>query len=138
MRLVRLRRQVWDVLAVADESGRCLVDDLLELSRRGGKDQRTAKRMIALLLEDLPANGPRGNLSKHLTDHILEFRRGPKRGKQLRVTYFYGSGRRVIVCARWFFKREKTPPGEIQKAAAIRSEYQLGELKKTNRIDDLD
>jgi Phage derived protein Gp49-like (DUF891) len=115
------------------------MDDLLDLCQRSGKpdkEQRTAKRMVALLMEDLPANGPRGNLSKHLDEHILEFRRGPKHGKQLRVTYFYGSGRRVIVCARWFFKREKTPPGEIHKAIELRDEYLLGELKRTNTIDE--
>lgn len=145
MHLVRIRRQVWDVLAVADDRGRCLLDDLLEVAcpdkepgRKRDKEQRTAKRMIALLRADLPANGPRGELSKHLDDHILELRRGPKHGKQLRITYFYGAGRRVIVCARWFFKREKTPSGEIRWAKKIRERYLKDELDHRNVIESFD
>ena len=154
MHLVRLGRSVWEVLAVADSRRDCVLDDLIDLCRvptapgapgvvlteaDPGLDpeQRLAYWMIAHLQEDVPANGP-GKMptSRYLTNQILEFRRGPKRGKKLRVNYFYGAGHKVVVCVSSFFKREETPKREIKRADKMRRKYFEDEENGLNIIEE--
>jgi Phage derived protein Gp49-like (DUF891) len=129
MRLVRIGRGFWEVQSVADSRGRTVIDKLVALgggeeaiatALRTGKtsaDQRMVIRMLGVLQNDVPANGPPKNsqLSQPLGDGVFEFRIGwgGKKGPVLRVTYFYGTGRRVVVCANAVKKR-----GEARKVKA--------------------
>ena len=138
MRLVRIARGVWEVQSVADSRGRCVIEKLVDLAggpealaaaTQAGKlnaDQRMVKRMLAIIQEDVPANGPPRNsqLSLPLQDNVFEFRIGwgGKKGPVLRVTYFFGKERKVVVCANVFKKR-----GEARKvkddAISTRNQY---------------
>jgi phage-related protein len=112
MKLVRVAREQWDVLAVLDHRGQCQVLDFLEDL---APNYEAAKRAMLLLLEEvIPRSGPpRHNiqLSKPLGRGLFELRRQPK-GRKLRVVYFYDSGFR-IVCTSAFTKAETTPQSEI-------------------------
>ena len=115
--MVRIRKARWDVLAKPE------VLDFL----RDGVDrsyQYVADKMFALLARRVPKDGPpRGELSEDIGDDILEFRRQPRKGKKLRVLYFYDEGH-VIVCVRAFQKgKKKTPPAEKERAIEARKAY---------------
>jgi len=135
MKLVRIARKQWDVLAVCDERGRCQVLDFL--ADLDGPYQVAAESMLALLHLIVPASGPpRGEpLTKHLGDRIFEFRRQPK-GKKLRVLWFYG-GEAVIVCTAAFKKAERTPRIPLDQARFLCKQYWVarsrGELEILDR-----
>ena len=115
MKLVRIARDQWEILAVMDHRGHCQVLEFLEALPA---NYEAAKRMmIELLAVRLPSNGPPVQntvISKSLGGGIFELRRQPK-GKKLRVVYFYDSGFR-IVCTSAFTKAETTPQIEIESA----------------------
>jgi hypothetical protein len=121
MRLVRIGRAVWDVLAIADESGRSLWDELLSADPSHG----AAEQMRAMLKEHVPRSGPpRGiNRSRHLGDEIYEFKR-----PGVRVLWFYDAGEPIvrwrIVCTHVCPKLpEKKFQQERAKAVRMRTEY---------------
>jgi len=92
--------------------------------------------MLVLLHQHLPAHGPVHNedISKHLDDGIYEFRKTPRRGPALRVLWFYDEGR-VIVCTQGYWKTtQRTPPGEIEKARRLRSDYLLAKRMNSLRV----
>lgn len=115
MRLVRIARGRWDVLAVVDHRGHCQV---LEFLLALAPNYQAAKRaMLYLLQVILPGSGPpthNSEISKPLGGGIFELRRQPK-GRKLRVVYFYDSNFR-IVCTSAFTKAETTPQVEIESA----------------------
>jgi len=115
MRLVRIARDRWDVLAVVDNRGHCQV---LEFLLALAPNYQAAKRaMLYLLQVILPGSGPpahNSEISKPLGGGIFELRRQPK-GRKLRVVYFYDSNFR-IVCTSAFTKAETTPQVEIESA----------------------
>jgi len=117
MKLLRLAREKWDVLAVCDEDWTCqVVEFLLGLE---GKS-RSGEKMLHLLRQRVASAGPPRNIeiSKELEDGIFEFRRG-----QVRVLWFYDAGR-VVVCTHGIWKQEqKLPKREIRKAKDIRTRY---------------
>jgi phage-related protein len=122
MKLVRIAREQWDVLAVMDHRGDCQVLDFLEGL---APNYEAAKRAMLILLEEvIPRNGPpRHNiqLSRPLGRGLFELRRQPK-GRKLRVVFFYDSGFR-IVCTSAFTKAETTPQTEIDAARFLVRRY---------------
>lgn len=133
MKLLRIARQRWDVLAVCDQRHNCQA--LSFLQGLTGLEGRAAKEMLSILEERVPASGPqmREPLCKSLGDGIYEFRRQPK-GKKLRVLWFYG-GTAVIVCTAAFKKAERTPRVQLDQARFLRKQYWIarsrGEIEIT-------
>ena len=122
MRLYRIAKRRWDVLAVMENEGDvCQVLDFLE---HNPPHSSAVTSMLALLRENVPSNGVPKNpeVSASLDEGLYEFRRQPKRGPKLRVAWFYGHGQ-TIVCARSFLKRNKTPPEELSRARAMQHLY---------------
>lgn len=121
MKLVRIAREEWDVLAVLDSREKCQVlDFLVDLH---GPESAAARSMIALLRRKVPRSGPprREPACKALGDGVYEFRRQPK-GKKLRVLWFYG-GAAVIVCTAAFKKAERTPRVQLDHARFLCRRY---------------
>jgi phage-related protein len=135
MKLVRLARKRWEVLAVCDDRGRCLVLDFLA-GLAGTTYQIAAKQMSRLLDVQVPANGPPKTepLCKPMGDGLYEFRKQPK-GKKLRVFWFYGDGA-VIVCAVAFIKAEKTPRSKVAQARLLQERYR--EAKRARKVEIVD
>jgi hypothetical protein len=132
MRLVRIAREQWDVLAVMDERGRCQVLDFLM-----GAGQGAAQRALLLFLRfRLPAEGPSHSvaLCKSLGDGIFEFRRQPK-GPKLRALFFYDDGYR-IVCTNAFCKAERTPKEEVKLARELKKQYFSAKRLRRLRIEE--
>jgi phage-related protein len=122
MRLVRIGKLRWEVLAVCDHRGSCPVTDFL-VDLAGTTDQIAAEQMLRLLRMQVPVSGPpkAEPLCKPLGGGLYEFRKQPK-GKKLRVVWFYGGGA-VIICAAAFTKAERTPKTEIESARALQKAY---------------
>ena len=121
MKLVRIAREQWDVLAVVDHRGHCQVLEFLEAL---APNYHTARDSMLILLRDvLPQSGPprHNEISKSLGGGIFELRRQPK-GRKLRVVYFYDSGFRII-CTSAFTKAETTPIVEIASARFLARRY---------------
>jgi phage-related protein len=121
MKLVRIAREEWDVLAVVDPRGSCQVVEFLLDSE--GTHRAAAKSLYNLLRDRVPQLGPPPGepLCKHLGDGVYEFRKQPK-GKKLRVLWFYG-GTSVIVCTAAFTKAERTPRIKIEQLKFLRGQY---------------
>jgi phage-related protein len=134
MRLIRIARRRWEVLATCDHRGGCPVSDFL--GSLTGAYQAAAEQMFALLRQIIPENGPpKGEpLCKSLGDGLYELRKQPK-GKKLRVVWFYGGGP-VIVCTSAFTKAERTPRTEIARAKILQRRY--WEAKKHGRLEIVD
>lgn len=131
MRLVRIRRAVWDVLAIADESGgRSVWDELLAADASDGG----AEQMRAALHEHVPLNGPpKGkNRCRSIGDDIFEFK---ERG--IRVLWFYDAGEPVerwrIVCTHSCPKLNKKK-FQQEKARALRIRKTYLEEKAAGRL----
>jgi phage-related protein len=134
MRLLRLARLHWDVLAVCDQRGDCQVLSFLEALQ--GLEGKAAKNMLAILRKTVPVSGPHmgERLSKSLGDGVYEFRRQPK-GKKLRVLWFYG-GTSVIVCTAAFKKAERTPQVQLDRARFLRKQYWIARSRNELEIID--
>jgi hypothetical protein len=126
MRLVRVHRTqaVWEVWAIADEQGRCLVDDLVAIHESDAE----AAEMLAILEREVPADGPpvfNKTRCRWLDkgSRVYEFKTWG-----WRVSWFYDDGapkfRRRILCVRLFPKGpQKTLEQEKRSAANARSLY---------------
>lgn len=121
MKLLRLAKDRWAVLAVMDHRGHCQVLEFL--SALAPNYQAARDSMFVLLKDVLPQSGPPRHhaISKSLGGGIFELRRQPK-GRKLRVLYFYDSGFR-IVCTSAFTKAETTPIVEIESARFLARLY---------------
>lgn len=132
MKLVRIGRAQWDVLAVLDQRDRCQVLDFLD-------GRSTAQRFFLRFLRTrLPVEGPPAHntdLCKPLGGGIFEFRRQPK-GPKLRVLFFYDDGCR-IVCTNAFHKAERTPRAEVELARDLRRKYFRARLLGRLRIEEI-
>lgn len=128
MLLKRVTGGVWQVLAVCRTRGDCpLLEDLAELEADLADDRA---RMLRLL-ERVAHHGPPRNLekSKSLGDDLFEFRAG-----RLRVFWFYGEPRKVVVCSHVLLKStQKTPRRELQRADRAKQIY-LAAVKR-GKID---
>ena len=135
MKLVRIARGEWDVLALLDSRDRCQVLEFLE--ELDGSANVAAEGMMWILKKTVPRHGPprSASLCKSLGEGVFEFRRQPK-GKKLRVLWFYG-GAAVIVCTPAFKKAEKTPRTQLDQARFLCKQYWIarsrGELEILDR-----
>lgn len=133
MKLVRIARGCWDVLAVLDDRGRCPVLDFIATL---GANYAAAKRgLLRLLRVELPQDGPpvhNAQRCKPLGGGIFEIRRQPK-GQKLRVLFFYDDGRR-IVCTNAFAKAERTPRSQVEQARAARQRYLKAKFRRKLEI----
>jgi hypothetical protein len=122
MKLVRLARKRWEVLAILDARERCEVLDFLMDPEESYSV--AAQTMLRLLFEGVPGGGPprAKPLGKSLGNGLFELRKQPK-GKKLRVVWFYGGGA-VVVCAVAFTKAERTPRAKLTQALLLRERYQ--------------
>jgi|SRR6185295_7384973 len=134
MKLLRIARRNWDVLAVCDRRGDCQVLSFLEELR--GPEEVAAESMLWLLQEAVPIYGPpKGEpLCKSLGAGVYELRKQPK-GKKLRVLWFYG-GTAVIVCTAAFKKAERTPRVQLDQARFLRKQYWIA--RSRGEIDIVD
>lgn len=136
MRLVRLAKRRWDVLAVLDVREHCEVLDFLmdpEASYRGA-----AQAMLHLLFDGVPNGGPprAEPLSKPLGEGLYELRKQPK-GKKLRVVWFYGGGA-IVICAVAFIKAEKTPRAKLTQALLLRERYRAAKAAEEIEVVEIE
>ncbi|HVR08731.1 MAG TPA: type II toxin-antitoxin system RelE/ParE family toxin [Thermoanaerobaculia bacterium] len=130
MRLRRVQRTRWEVLAVCDARGNCLLLDFLAgLEARLAADGRAMLRLLAFVAEQGP---PRNVETSHkLAGEIWEFITG-----RLRVLWFYDEGR-LVVCSNGFVKRtRKTPIAEIDRARASFAAYRAAKKDGTLQVED--
>lgn len=126
MRLLRLRRAEWDVLAVQSDDGKvCETLDFL-LGKREGQ-QAVRNGLYSFLRETVPYYGPQDDNPElcfrlhPYEDGVWEFRKQPRRGPKVRVLFFRDGKR--IVCVNGFLKTSITPPRKVEEAAEARRRY---------------
>lgn len=124
MRLLRIARATWDVLAVCDERGDCQTLNLLMSFERGDKKRRKhAQVLLAMLQEYVPVSGaPKATeRCEPLEDGIYAFR---SPASQIRILWFYEKGK-VIICTHAFLKSgQKLNRTQLDRAKGIRAGYQ--------------
>jgi len=136
MRLVRVGRDLWEVLAFCDPRGRCQV---LEFLTAFNSSSRAATHgMLALLTQIVPSAGPpQGEpLSKSFGGGIYELRKQPN-GKKLRVLWFYG-GTRSIVCTYAFEKAEWTPQLLVERSRLLRRQFLAARSRGEVEVTDFE
>ena len=130
MRAYRLAREVWDVLLLADEQGRCEAMDVIQqLEEQGGRG------MLALLRGRVPRLGPptdNAALSSHLEDGIWEFRKG-----SVRLFWFYDEGKIVVATNAYKKQGQRAPRRHIQSAKDFRAAYLAAKRAGTLTIEDI-
>jgi len=133
MKLVRIAKGRWEVLAVVDHRGRCQVLDFVD---QLGAGCHAARQFLTLLLRVyLPLEGPpksSAHLCKPLGDGVFELRRQP-RGPKPRVLFFYDEDHR-IVCTNAFSKLEVTPRSGIELARGLREKYFETKLRRELQV----
>jgi len=124
MRLVRIRRAVYDVVAIADDSGHSLWKELKDAD----PSDSGAEQMRARLKEKVPREGPPKGQTRcrHVGDDIWEFKERGARG--VRVLWFWDAGvpnvRKRILCTHMCAKvNDKEFQREKAKAVRIRRDY---------------
>ena len=137
MLVVRLGSGAWgDVRVIASKREEVPVLDFLQsLDRSQGK---AVRKMMALLMEKVPAQGPpkhNRERCRHLDNGIYEFK-----VNQVRVFWFYDhEDGAAVVCSHGFSKKtQKTPPREIKRAKDLRRQYQRARVHGSLVIEDLD
>ena len=136
MKLLRLAKDHWEVLAWCDGRGQCLVLEFL--ADLTGTYEAAARSMLILLRQIVPKYGPPKSepQCKSLGKGVYEFRKQPK-GKKLRVIWFYGEGS-VIICTAAFKKAERTPQVEIDRARLLQEVYRLARARGAVEVVDLE
>jgi phage-related protein len=130
MRLRRVHRARWDVLAVCGPRGDCpLLEFLAGLEARLAADGRAMLRLLAFVAEQGP---PRNVETSHkIAGEVWELIAG-----RLRVLWFYDEGR-LVVCSHGFVKRtRKTPAGEIERAHAACAAYRAAKKDGTLKMEE--
>ncbi len=129
MKLRRIRRARWEVLAVCSARGECpLLDFLAGLESQLALDGRAMLRLLSFAAEQGP---PRNvEISHKIAGEIWELIAG-----RLRVLWFYDEGR-LVVCSHGFVKRtRKTPSGEIERAQAAYDAYQAAKKARNLTLE---
>jgi len=130
MRLRRVRRTRWDVLAVCSPRGDCpLLEYLVGLEAQLAADGRAMLRLLARVAE----HGPPRNveISHKIAGEIWEFISG-----RLRVLWFYDEGRRVVCCHGFVKRTKKTPAAEIERGMSAHEAYQAAKQRGTLKVED--
>jgi hypothetical protein len=135
VRVRRLGKRLWDVLAVESDDGHCYVEEfLVGISR--GELQAHARTLLFWLREYIPSNGPL-RIEPHckkLAPNLYEFRRLPRRGPKPRILWFEVEGK-IVVCTHAVLKDQpKTDPGEIARAIEWRRRYMDAVSSRTLKI----
>lgn len=136
MKLVRIGKLRWDVLAILDARERCGILDFLTDPEESYRV--AAQAMLRTLFEAIPRGGPprAEPLGKSLGNGLFELRKQPK-GKKLRVVWFYGGGA-VVVCAVAFTKAERTPRAKLAQALLLRERYQKARTDQEIKIVEIE
>ena len=129
MKLRRVRRGQWDVLAVCGPRGECpLLDFLASLEAHLEAEGRAMLRLLANVAEQGPPHNVEA--SHKIAGEIWELIAG-----RLRVLWFYDQGR-LVVCSHGFLKRtRKIPPGEVERAQAAFDSYQRAKRAGTLKVE---
>lgn len=116
MKVLRIAREAWDVLLLADDRGRCdALEALLDLADQGGRG------MLALLKEIVAQTGPprdNSSLCKKVRGEIWEFRKG-----SARLFWFADEGKVVVGAFAYKKQGRKAPGRHIDAAEAARRTY---------------
>ena len=130
MKLRRVRRRQWDVLAICGPRGECpLLDFLGGLEAQLEADGRSMLRLLSFVAEQGPPHNV--EVSHKIAGEIWELITG-----RLRVLWFYDQGR-LVICSHGFVKRtRKTPRGEIERAQAAFDAYQAAKRVGSLKVED--
>lgn len=115
----------WSIVSLCNDRGDCPTDDFLS-----GLDANFEKDVnrVRVLFTHIAKNGLNQlsvDVSHNIAPEIFEFIRG-----RLRIVWFYGDGRRIVVCSHGFLKKgQKTPRSEIETAQRARSSYVAAQQK---------
>src|SRR5436305_965275 len=141
MKLLRLRRAAWDVLALLTDDGEtCELLDFL-LGKREGQ-QAVRRGLYSFLKETVPHYGPQEDnvelccRMRPYEDGIFEFRKQPRRGPKARVLFFMDDKR--IICVNGFLKADMTPPQKLKEAAEARRRYFIDKRRARVKITTLE
>jgi len=134
MKLRRVRRGNWGVIyAACTNRGDCQLLEFLAVTGSGndqGDDQLSKKKnadpiakskvRILTLFNWVAENGPPRNteISHLIGDKIWQFSQG-----RIRVPWFYGERRELILSHGFLKTTEKTPTAEVEKAAETLRSY---------------
>jgi phage-related protein len=130
MKLTRVQRGQWDVLAICGPRGNCpLLEFLAGLEAQLAADGRAMLRLLSFVAEQGP---PRNvDVSHKISGEVWELIAG-----RLRVLWFYDEGR-LVVCSHGFVKRtRKTPSGEISRAQASYDVYRAAKEAKNLKLEE--
>jgi hypothetical protein len=143
VKIVRLKivtKDTWDIYAPVVGGGTNTMDCVEDFIGQHIQQHEAACSGLLALIEAAAEHpeGPKslGNALCHYVSNphepkIYEFIKG-----RLRLLWFYGEGRRVIICAHGFFKAsKKTPRCEVERALEIREQYL--EAHNNNNIEIL-
>lgn len=104
-----------------------------------GSAKHPKNAMVSLLTKSVPDHGPHLNTEwcSPLGDGIYEFRKGENRGPKVRVLWFYGEKREILVCSSAFVKTfRRCPPEEIANAKIMRNRYEEAVRTEELEIED--
>ena len=130
MKLRRVRKGQWDVLAICGPRGECpLLDFLTGLESHLEADGRAMLRLLLYSAEHGPSHNV--EVSHKIAGEIWEFIAG-----RLRVLWFYDQGK-LIICSHGFMKRtRKIPSGEIERAQAAFDAYRAAKKGGNLKVED--
>jgi len=138
MRLVRIRRVGFDVLAVHEDGETQVLEKLNEI---WSSHYRLWEAASAALYVDVPQQGPTGAVTvRRLYEPLWEFIFGRRPGVGFRVVWFYGSSPQKIVCSNAFVKGERasTPDEMLTTASRHHELYQADLARNRIRITDME
>ena len=127
MKLVRIAQRHWEVLAICDSRGMCLVMEFLG-DLMGTTYQIAAEQMFRLLTIQTPANGPPKTepLCKPLGDGLYEFRKRPRE----RSSALFGS----TAAVRWSSAPSPLPRGSEHRGTRSRRRNSSGSAIAERRL----
>lgn len=118
MRAVRLSRQLWEVQAVCDAQGRCvLLEELKDLDKSFAKNKL---KILSFLRYSIAQQGPEtlAPFRDRINDYLDEWKIG-----RFRI-FFFGDGNRIVVCTSLYMKKTgRTPEHYITRALNLRAAY---------------
>lgn len=130
MRLRRVQRSRWEVLATCSERGDCPVLEFLA-GLKGGLAKQTV-RMLALLSQVAEEGPPRNVERSHkVAAEIWELIHG-----DLRILWFYAAGRIVVLTGGFVKKSQKTPRTEVDAAERALAEFREASRRKQLEIEE--
>jgi phage-related protein len=130
MRLRLVGKGKWRILAVCRSRGDCpLLELLAELPPNLAKEGR----QIQALLHRMQVHGPPRNveLSHQVGPGLWQLARG-----RLRILWFYGDDRAIVLTHGFVKRSRKTPAAEIARTAESRSRYETARAAGTLIVEE--